>query len=658
MGERPHAKANAGSLEDDRTRPDPALVSRWEFDLPIAFILLALLALFVVPILISNQVESLRRVIETRIEPARDTLDALEVTFALEGTAIRTYLLTGAEETLQRYRQLRVREAQLFAQLEALVYAAPSETSNAWFQELRTRLDAWHAAHAAVLSGRVTSEVAQAFLPPGEPLIERVLAASEALDADLQRSADGYTVEIEEAEQLGAVLTFGLALLAFVAALTTVRIQRRLRTLTGALRRRAREETALRRAAEALGAPRTVDDVLVEIASSALLATGADGAFVERIDPSTTALHIVSSAGKCAPPAGAEGPLAGSYTERALGAGRPMRLAELGRAEHALPGRILETCDGCDVVVVPLSAAGDAFGALYVVRAPGRRPFDRDDIARVRIFGNLASLAFRNARALAQSESARHEVERVMESRTRLIRGFTHDLKNPLGAADGFLELLEMDLKGELSPEQRAGVARSRASIRTALGLIRDLVELARAEAGEIRLSIAPIDMRDLVLTIADEYRAQAEAAELTLVAEVDDGMPVVLSDRARITQVLGNLLSNAVKYTPAGGRVTIHARRCAPPRDVARGASGPWICVDVADTGPGIPPDQRAAIFEEFTRLEPTTVQGAGLGLPISRRIARVLQGDVTVESEVGRGSTFTLWLPVAMSEERAEAA
>ncbi len=660
MGERPHATANAGSLDDDRTRTAPAPLSRWYFNLPVAFILVSLLALFAIPILIRRQVDSLRRVAETRIEPARDTLDALEFTFAREGTAIRTYVLTGAEETRRIYERLRVQEEAQFEELEALVHAAPGENSEYWLRELRARVEVWHAAHDDVLAGRISTLQAQGFLPPGEPLFDRVLAAAEALDGDLQRSAEAYFAEIEAAERLGAVLTVGLALMALVAVLAALRIQRRLRTLTEALRRRAREETAMRRAAEALGAHRTIDDVLVEIASSALVATGADGAFVERIDPSTAELCVVSAAGGFAPTPRATGPFAGSYTERALAAGRPMRLSQLGRAEHALPGEIIERCDGCDVVVVPLAAAGDAFGALYVVRAPGRRPFDREDIDRVRIFGNLASLAFRNARALSESEAARRDLERVMESRTRLIRGFSHDLKNPLGAADGYLELLEMGLKGELTPEQRASVARSRASIRTALDLIRDLVELARAEAGELRLSIAPLDLRDLIDTTADEYRAQAEAAGLTLAAEVEETLPIVSSDRARIAQILGNLVSNAVKYTPSGGHVTIRARRCnSPPNAVARGSTGgDWVCIDVTDTGPGIPPDQCAAIFEDFIRLEPATAQGIGLGLPISRRIARLLQGDVTVESEVGRGSTFTLWLPVEMSQERAEAA
>jgi signal transduction histidine kinase/CHASE3 domain sensor protein len=660
MGERPNVSRHAGSLDDDRMRTAPAPLSRWEFHLPVAFILASLIALFVFPILIHSQIDRLRRVIETRIDPARHTLAALQVTFAREGTAIRTYLLTRSPDTYRLYQQLRAQDARQLANLEALALAGLDTVIHRQIRQLRDRATAWHAVHEMILQGPMTPGRAQNVLPPSQHLFENVMTATQTLETELERRVHVVVTQIEAAERLGAILTVGLALMAFVAALTALRIQQRLRSLTRDLHRRAREEKALRRAAEALSTPRTIDDVLVEIASSALLATGADGAFVERIDPATNTLRIVSAAGEYAPLLHGEGPLAGSYTERALAAGRPIRLRKLGRAEHGLPAEVVERCDGCDIVAVPLSAAGEAFGALYVLRLAGRRPFDRSEIARVGIFGNLASLAFRNARALSESEAARHDLERVMESRARLIRGFSHDLKNPLGAADGFLELLETGVKGELNPEQREGLARSRHSIHTALDLIRELVELARAEAGEIRLAVAPLDVRDLVRTITDEYRAQAEAADLDLVAETEETLPIVSSDRTRVAQILGNLISNALKYTPAGGRVTVRARRATtgPPGVRPEGAAEGWVRIDVSDTGPGIPEEQQASIFEEFTRFAPDISQGAGLGLPISRRLARALHGEVTVESEVGRGSTFTLWLPVTMKEERAEAA
>jgi len=114
----------------------------------------------------------------------------------------------------------------------------------------------------------------------------------------------------------------------------------------------------------------------------------------------------------------------------------------------------------------------------------------------------------------------------------------------------------------------------------------------------------------------------------------------------------MGNLLSNAVKYTPAGGRIDVRISQRTTRRE---GDAGPWVSVHVIDTGPGIAPEDQERVFSEFTRLAPTAAEGAGLGLSISRRIARLLGGDLTVESEIGQGSNFTLWLPVTRAGEGA---
>ncbi|HET9985848.1 MAG TPA: HAMP domain-containing sensor histidine kinase [Longimicrobiales bacterium] len=245
---------------------------------------------------------------------------------------------------------------------------------------------------------------------------------------------------------------------------------------------------------------------------------------------------------------------------------------------------------------------------------------------------------------LDASERRREEVERLMESRTRLIRGFSHDLKNPLGAADGYLALLQQRIYGDLTEEQEESVGRVRQSIGAALALIGDLVELARAEAGQLQIEKMPVDLRRVVDDLIGEYRAQADAAGLELEAELPAELPAMRSDPRRIEQVLGNLLSNAVKYTQEGGRVELRV-------EVSRGAGAPrpgnWVVVAVTDTGPGIPAEEQHRIFHEFVRLAPGRAPGAGLGLPISRRVAQALGGDLTFESVEGKGSTFRLWLP-----------
>ena len=245
--------------------------------------------------------------------------------------------------------------------------------------------------------------------------------------------------------------------------------------------------------------------------------------------------------------------------------------------------------------------------------------------------------------ARAEAERRREELERVTESRTRLMRGFSHDVKNPLGAADGHAQLLEEGILGDLSDRQRNSIHRIRRSIRTALRLINDLLELARAEAGQIEIECVATDVTQAAREVTEDFRAQATAVGLALDVRAPEGLRAD-TDPTRLRQILANLLSNAVKYAPEG-QVTVDAeiRPSGGPRP------GAWIALSVADTGPGIPEDKREQIFQEFTRLDPEAQQGAGVGLAISRRIARLLGGDLTVDSEAGRGSTFTLWLPPA---------
>ncbi len=252
----------------------------------------------------------------------------------------------------------------------------------------------------------------------------------------------------------------------------------------------------------------------------------------------------------------------------------------------------------------------------------------------------------RELRRLAQEEAQmRAELQQLFAARDRLIRGFSHDVKNPLGAADGFAELLEEGIIQE--PVKRLeALRRIRGSIRTALRLIDDVLELARAEAGQLQLRIAPQNVADVIAEVAEEFRAQAEAAGMSMSVALQDPAPYVRTDASRVQQIVGNLISNAIKYADAGGAVGVR---------VARGSRWPaqrtndWVRIDVWDRGPGIPADARERVFDEFTRLQPDRRGGAGLGLAISRRLARALGGELTVESEPGVGSRFTLWLPAS---------
>ena len=142
-----------------------------------------------------------------------------------------------------------------------------------------------------------------------------------------------------------------------------------------------------------------------------------------------------------------------------------------------------------------------------------------------------------------------------------------------------------------------------------------------------------------------ETYRPQAEHKGIEMTVNLDQSLPRLRTDPARVQQVLGNLISNAIKYTPGGGHVRVVARY---GRVGDSPGSGPWVALSVIDDGPGIPPEQQSSVFEEFVRLAPEAGPGSGVGLAISRRVAGALNGRLTVRSAPGSGCEFTLWLPV----------
>ncbi len=411
-------------------------------------------------------------------------------------------------------------------------------------------------------------------------------------------------------------------------------------------RRRARQEAALRAAAEALAGAHTIDEVTQRIAHAALEAMPGRGAFVEQIvvssDERSTAVSVRAVAGIDMPPRDATSPFAGSYTELVIATGKPMLIANLGLLEHAGTICTMRHADG-SAVVVPLGGATSPVGALFVVSS-ARDHFRAGHLTRAGIFGHLAALAYERVRLLEEAHERRRVLERMVHSRSRLIRGFSHDVKNAIGAADGFADLLSLGVYGEVSAATQASIDRMRRSLRGALALIDDLHELGRAETGNVALSCEPLDLAELVRTLVEEYHEAAQRRGLSLAMSAEPDVPILDTDRARVWQIASNLLSNAIKYTEHGS-VLVRARR--EPADPSNQESD-WVLLEFTDSGAGIPADKLDYIFEEFSRLGGGETPGAGLGLAISKLLAQALGGDISVESALGHGSTFTLWLPL----------
>jgi signal transduction histidine kinase len=271
-------------------------------------------------------------------------------------------------------------------------------------------------------------------------------------------------------------------------------------------------------------------------------------------------------------------------------------------------------------VLTPGVLAPMALIAILIVITSGRR---------IRSFARLAN-------------EERAEVLHAAEARAALLRGVTHDVKNPLGAAAGYAELLENGIAGALAPEQLKMVRRIQSLVRMAVQTVADLLELAHADS-TLHIEYATIDLASLVRDVVDDHDglARSRGIEVTICASPAP----LITDALRVRQILTNLLSNALKYSPEGGRVQLSI-----VRDGAEGSATERIGVEVRDGGPGIPAELHAKVFQEFFRVrsgETNAPNSNGLGLAISRRLARLLGGDIVLSEVNGGGAAFTLWLP-----------
>ncbi len=471
-------------------------------------------------------------------------------------------------------------------------------------------------------------------------------------NADNQRMMALKSLDrVRALEEFSIISNAGLVFVALGALFGVMILTSRERRLSDVLQRRVEEESTLREAAEALAGAFTMEDVTQRIVQAALETLEGRGAFVEEIlnaspHHSTVVVRAISGVGVPSLDSSCESP--GSYTEQVTASGQPLLIPDLRKIGCQTTVSAKKDITGA-AIVVPLGDPGKATRALFVLSQPHGH-FRENDVERAAIFGHLAALAYEKITLLESAHEGRHKLERLMQTRSRLIRGFTHDVKNPIGAADGYAGLLSEGIYGKLSAEQQESITRIRRCIHDALSLIDDLNTLARAESGSMALSLEPLDVADLMRSLCQKYQAAAESKGLSLAVVSDSNLPVIESSRPRVRQIASNILSNAIKYTDSGS-VTIRVQQ---RRGNSSEPPGDWIVVDFIDTGSGIPLEKHEFIFEEFSRIGDNNKPGAGLGLAISRLVAEALGGHITVQSELGAGSTFTLWLPLQPNDDR----
>ncbi len=390
-------------------------------------------------------------------------------------------------------------------------------------------------------------------------------------------------------------------------------------------RRRADESRALLAASEALSSTLDPAEVTARIVGIAEELTGAAGAGLSLVEGER--VRVAVATGPLAELHGAVAPLAGSLTDRVLRAGGPV-LLDASDPEH--PVAQFARFSVGPMAVAPLRVGDETLGVIAVIHPVGGPAFTPESLRLLALLADQAAVAVRNARLYETAQEA-------SRAKSDFLATMSHELRTPLNALEGYASLMADGIYGEVNPRQAHALSRMRASQHHLLGLIQQVLDVARLEAGAKHPEVEEVNPAALAGSVVDALCGAAEKKGLTLRIE---SAPVgrIRTDVGMMRQILTNLVGNALKFAERGG-VAVRVRQA---RD--------GIEVEVQDTGPGIPPEHLERIWEPFYQVEPTMTRregGTGLGLPLAREYARILGGDITVTSEPGAGSTFVLTLP-----------
>ena len=337
----------------------------------------------------------------------------------------------------------------------------------------------------------------------------------------------------------------------------------------------------------------------------------------------------------------------GSIVGRALTEGQTIHIPDILADPEYTFSAAQKTSGARSALGVPLMREGTPIGVIALVRSEVR-PFTEKQVDLVTTFADQAVIAIENVRPFDEIQDKSRQLAEASQHKSQFLANMSHELRTPLNAIIGVSEMLRENaeaLKQDLEPLDRVlGAARH------LLALINDILDLSKIEAGRMELQLEDFALAPLINSVVKTVEPLAAKNGNQVAVHCDAAIETVHADEMRLRQALLNLMSNANKFTDHGS-ITIDAQQTQEDgRD--------WVSIAVADTGIGMTPEQIGKLFQEFSQASSTTAKkygGTGLGLVISRRFCQMMGGDITVESEPGRGSTFTIRVPRSVEVGKA---